>query len=135
VRPVVVDTESPLPPSRQIVEAFLDAVAAGELRPGDRLPSVRDLAVTAMVNPNTAAKAYRDLGFLGVADARNGSGVFVAPGATEVARAARRTATLDAFRRAAAEAVRAGHAPERLAELLTKSADARAVAPRGEDRR
>jgi GntR family transcriptional regulator len=122
VKPFVVDVESPIPPSRQIVEAFLDAVAAGTLTPGDRLPSVRDLAVEAMVNPNTVAKAYRDLAQQGIVVARSGSGVYVDEGASEIARRLRRRATLDAFRRAAAEALRAGHDAERMAEALEEIA-------------
>jgi len=48
-----VDPNSLVPPSQQIVAAVLDAIAHGELRPGDKLPSVRGLAATALVNPNT----------------------------------------------------------------------------------
>ncbi len=74
---VRVDPHADVPPSRQIVEAVLDAVARGEWGPEDRLPSVRALAEEAMVNPNTVGKAYRDLEGLGVVEGRNGSGVFV----------------------------------------------------------
>jgi len=113
-----VDTSSDVPPSRQIVEALLDAVAAGALAPGDRLLSVRALAAEAMVNPNTAARAYHDLTLMGVVEGRNGLGVFVAGRAPAIARAARRKATLDAFRRALEEALRAGHPPEALLRLF-----------------
>ena len=56
---VRVDPHSLLPPSQQLVAAVLDAIAAGELPPGARLPSVRGLASEALVNPNTVTKAYR----------------------------------------------------------------------------
>lgn len=118
---VAIDTGSPVAPSRQIVETFLDRIAAGRLGPGDRLPSVRELAVEAMVNPNTVAKAYRDLATAGAIVARSGSGVFVGPDAPEISRRRRRRETLDAFRRAAAEAFRAGHEPERLARELSEA--------------
>ncbi len=113
-----VDPRSLVPPSRQIVEAFLDAAARGALAPGDRLPSVRVLAEEAVVNPNTVGKAYRDLESLGIVEGRNGSGVFVTSRGPALARAERRQATLDAFRRAAREAVRAGHDRDDLAETL-----------------
>lgn len=113
-----VDPRSDVPPSRQIVEALLDAVSRGELGAGDRLPSVRALAEEALVNPNTVGKAYRDLEGMGVVEGRNGSGVYVTEGGPTVARGERRRATLDAFRRAAGEALRAGHEVEALATAL-----------------
>ncbi|MBL8897988.1 MAG: GntR family transcriptional regulator, partial [Planctomycetes bacterium] len=60
-----VDSTSTVPPSRQLVEGVLDAIARGALEEGARLPSVRELAAEALVNPNTVAKAYRELQWLG----------------------------------------------------------------------
>ncbi len=117
-----VDPGSPIGPARQIVEAVLDRIAVGELEPGDRLSSVRELAMEAMVNPNTVGKAYRDLGFLGVVVSRSGSGVFVSDEAPEIARQARRRTTLDEFRRAAAQALRAGHDEDRLLRVIEQLA-------------
>lgn len=113
-----VDTASDIPPSRQLVEAVLDAVASGALVPGAKLLSVRALAAEALVNPNTAAKAYRDLEAMGVLEGRNGLGVFVKETGPAIARAARERATLESFRRAAAEALRAGHDPQALRAAL-----------------
>ena len=87
----------------------LDAMASGALSEGDRLPSVRKLAATTMVNANTVAKAYRDLEALAAVRGENGRGVFVTEVAERVATAARRDVTLDRFRRASREALRAGH--------------------------
>ncbi|HLQ36341.1 MAG TPA: GntR family transcriptional regulator, partial [Planctomycetota bacterium] len=84
-----VDPHSLVPPSRQLVAAVLDAIASGELAPGDKLPSVRGLATQALVNPNTVAKAWRDLEHLGVTEGRNGSGVYVTAAAPDVAKALR----------------------------------------------
>lgn len=113
-----VDPALDLPPSRQLVEAVLDAIASGALAPGARLLSVRALAAEALVNPNTVAKAYRELELMGAVEPRNGLGVFVGPRGPEIARGARRDATLEAFRRAAAEALRAGHPVESLHSIL-----------------
>jgi len=113
-----VDPGSETSPSRQIVEVILDAVAAGALAPGDRLLSVRALAAEALVNPNTVSRAYRDLEAMGVVEGVNGLGVFVTDAGPGVARTARGRATLDAFRRAAHEALRAGHDEEVLAQVL-----------------
>ena len=113
-----VDQSSITPPSRQIVEAILDGIAAGTLAPGDKLLSVRALAAEALVNPNTAARAYRDLELIGVLEGRNGRGVYVTPNGPKVAREIRVAATLEAYQRAAAAALRAGHANDALRAVL-----------------
>ena len=117
-----VNPASHVPPSVQLVDTVLDAVAAGVLAEGSRLPSVRTAAIEALVNPNTVAKAYKELERLGVVAGRNGSGVFVCEGGAFTARELRRAATIEAFERAASEALRAGHDAEelrlRLAELV-----------------
>ena len=106
---VRVDPHSLVPPSQQLVAAVLDAIANGELQPGDKLPAVRALAEQALVNPNTVGKAWRELEHLGVTEGRNGAGVFVTPGAVDVAKAVRLADTLVAFRTAVQQALRAGH--------------------------
>jgi GntR family transcriptional regulator len=127
-----VDPRSDVPPSRQIVEAVLDRLAAGALERGARLPSVRALAEEALVNPNTVGKAYRDLESMGVTEGRNGSGVFVTEEGPAIARDARRRETLAAFRRAAVAALRAGHDAGTLRESLD-AVEERARAPRAKE--
>src|SRR5215216_2642247 len=67
--------------TRQIVDAFAEAIAAGELGSGERLPPTRELAELAGVNHLTAARAYRRLAELGLVTARVGQGTFVRVGA------------------------------------------------------
>ena len=114
-----IDTGSDVPPSRQLVEAVLDGIACGSLKPGDKLLSVRAMAAEALINPNTVAKAYRDLEALGVLKARNGLGVFVTDAGPSVAATKRNEATLQAFTRAAKEALRAGHSAADLKKALS----------------
>jgi GntR family transcriptional regulator len=73
-----IDPELPTPIWSQIEEAVRYMVASGALRPGDALPSVRDLARDQRINPNTVAKAYQRLAEAGVVEARRGEGTFVA---------------------------------------------------------
>jgi len=61
----------------QIGRQVVYAVAKDALRPGDLVPSVRELAVTLAVNPNTVAKAYRDLQNEGVLESLRGEGLRV----------------------------------------------------------
>src|SRR5262249_54015731 len=113
-----VDVTSDVPPSRQLVEQVLDRVATGRLVPGAQLPSVRALAAEALVNPNTAAKAVRELELIGVVVGRNGLGVFVSEEGPAIAKSRRRKSTLAAFRQALHEALRAGHGADVLADLV-----------------
>ncbi|MGD2123354.1 MAG: GntR family transcriptional regulator [Gemmatimonadota bacterium] len=62
---------------RQIIESVQFAIARGDLGPGDRLPTVRQLAVDLQVNPNTVIRAYREMELGGVLDTQQGSGTFV----------------------------------------------------------
>ena len=55
------DPGSPVPIYQQLVEGLRRQVAIGALRPGDRLPTVRELAVRHRVNRNTAARAVQEL--------------------------------------------------------------------------
>ncbi len=66
---------------RQLADQVRAAVAQGVLRPGDRLPSVRELARRLVVNPNTIARTYQELEHEGLVHTRQGLGVFVAAGA------------------------------------------------------
>lgn len=73
-----IDPASPVPLYLQIVEQVRRLIAIGALTPGDRLPAVRDLAVRARVNRNTAARAVRELEAAGLVRTRVGQGTFVA---------------------------------------------------------
>ena len=72
-----IDPKSGVPFYRQIIEQTKFAIASGELAPGDRLPTVRQLAVELSINPNTVIRAYRELEIEGVLDTQQGSGTFV----------------------------------------------------------
>jgi len=61
----------------QIVENFRKQIAAGVLQPGDKLPSVRELAARLSINPNTIQRAYRELEQQGVIETLPGKGCFV----------------------------------------------------------
>jgi GntR family transcriptional regulator len=73
-----IDPSSGTPIYRQIVDQVRQAVSSGVLRAGDKLPSVRDLAVDLAVNPNTIAKAYQELEREGVIETPRGKGSFIA---------------------------------------------------------
>lgn len=72
-----IDPRSPTPLYEQIASRVRVAVASGDLRPGDALPSVRVLARELRVNPATVVQAYRDLALDGFVEMRHGQGTFV----------------------------------------------------------
>ena len=71
------NTHSGVPPYLQIVQQVKQALQVGILRPGDQLPTIKDVVGHIAINPNTVAKAYRELEVLGLAEGRTGSGTFV----------------------------------------------------------
>lgn len=65
----------------QLMEQVKHAISTGALKPGEQLPSIRPLAEELVVNPNTVAKAYRELEHQGVIELRHGAGAFVSENA------------------------------------------------------
>jgi GntR family transcriptional regulator len=61
----------------QLMEQVKHAIETGALRPGEQLPGIRPLAEELVINPNTVAKAYRELEHEGVIELRHGAGAFV----------------------------------------------------------
>lgn len=72
---------SGIPVYKQIMHHVQAAIADGRLREGDQLPTIRALHEKLNVNPNTVAKAYRELQHSAVITAEQGSGCYVAPAA------------------------------------------------------
>jgi len=72
-----IDPRSPTPLYAQIAERVRVAIVAAELRAGDALPSVRQLAARLRVNPATVVQAYHDLEAEGFVEMRQGAGTFV----------------------------------------------------------
>jgi len=61
----------------QLVHQVRGAIRLGRLRPGDQLPTVRDVVARLAINPNTVLKAYRELELEGLVEGRPGAGTFV----------------------------------------------------------
>lgn len=85
-----IDPTQPEPLFQQLVDSVKNAVGRGRLRPGEKLPSVRELARELVLNPNTIAKAFRVLETEGVTYSRRGAGTFVAERRTTVTCAERK---------------------------------------------
>jgi GntR family transcriptional regulator len=102
----------------QIADRVKFAVAGGVLRPGDLVPSVRELSKQLVVNPNTVARAYRDLQTEGLLESVRGMGMQVAEGALERCRMARREMVRQRLRQAIEEARQSKMEPAEIEAIL-----------------
>jgi len=113
-----IDPKSALPIYRQITDGIRRSVAAGLIVPGERLPSVRDLAARLLVNPNTVAKVYRDLERDGLLHTRRGDGTYVSSEAAAMAEAERRRLLADQLRTVARDVRAFGLSQEAALDLF-----------------
>lgn len=105
----------------QIENQVQFAIASGRLKPTDQLPSVRELSERLELNPNTVAKAYRDLEVMGLLYTRRGMGVFVNKEVEARCRENCRRRIIGRLHEAVAEAKAAGLGTEEVTEIVAKS--------------
>jgi GntR family transcriptional regulator len=117
------DTASGVPFYRQVIDQVLAGIATGALVPGERLPTVRALAVQLAVNLNTVARAFKELEIRGVLATQQGNGTFVATSEVRIdeVERRRRVAQLvgDVLARAAAQGITLDELREALADRDT----------------
>lgn len=75
---VVIDKKSLIPIYAQIIQQVKSGIALGRLKPGDPLPSIRELAAALLINPNTVARAYRELEGSDLLHTQKGKGCYIA---------------------------------------------------------
>jgi GntR family transcriptional regulator len=115
-----IDPRSPTPLYDQIATRVRIAVAAGELAPGEALPSVRQLARRLRINPATVVQAYRELEREGFVEMRQGAGTFVREVEARDRTKARREEAGRLVRAMLREAARLGLDRDELAAVLDK---------------
>jgi GntR family transcriptional regulator len=94
------------------------AISAGRLKAGDQLPSVRELSERLGVNPNTVAKAYRDLEVMGLLYTRRGMGVFINKGIEAKCREECRKRIIGRLREVIAEANSSGMSKKDIGDVV-----------------
>ena len=105
---VNIDPKSSEAVFQQLMREIKSAIAGGSCGPDDALPSVRQMASQVLINPNTVAKAYRELEREDVLYTRQGSGVFVSQNAPDICREECRANLRQRLRQMIAESRRAG---------------------------
>lgn len=119
-----IEKGSSVPISRQIAEQVATYCAAGKLKPGDRLPSVRELARELAVNQNTILRVYERLTGEGLLERRHGQGTFVAATAGDRAAATHRPRLLEELRQLGRQAIGLGLSRDEIHQLLSEALDA-----------
>lgn len=114
---------SPLPIYEQIVEQMKMLIAEGAMQAGDKIPSVRELSASLLINPNTVSKAYQELERQGVIITIRGKGTFVAESEAPRMAAERREGVQQEIRRIVVEAKHLGLTRRELEEMIGKESD------------
>lgn len=72
-----IDFDASKPIYEQVIDGIKKQIARGEIEPGDKLPSQRDMAQEIQVNPNTIQRAYREMELLDLVETKRGRGTFI----------------------------------------------------------
>jgi GntR family transcriptional regulator len=123
-------TSDGVPIYLQIVNQVKHLVASGRLRPGDELPPIRVLAERLVVNPNTVARAYRELEVAGVVVKRRTAGTYVSDAGSPLARRERLRILTDKVDALLAEARQLDVGIDEVVELVRWRDEALAAPPR-----
>jgi GntR family transcriptional regulator len=118
-----IEKGSAVPISRQIAQQIGSLCAAGSLAPGDRLPSVRELARDLGVNQNTILRVYERLCGDGLLEMRQGQGTFVALTAKKNASPGQRKRLIEELRQLARQGIALGLSTEEFHELVSIALD------------
>jgi len=118
-----IDNTSNRPVYRQIIDQIKRDIAMGRLIKDEKLPTVRQLAAQLAINPNTIAKAYRQLEGEGIIVTKPGSGAFIANLDSNLSRTVRKKILSDELERIAVEAFHMQIDRETLLELFNNAAE------------
>ena len=116
-----VNFDSPIAVYKQIQNQVQFAIAAGRLKPGDRLPTLVQMSTTCDLNPNTVARAYRNLEVLGLVRGHQGVGVTVRDEAPKLCRQKMQQLVRKHLEEAVAECIACGTSPDEVRSVVAES--------------
>ena len=121
---IKVDISSFVPIYEQINKELKKEIFRGDLKPNDPLPSIRDLATELLINPNTVARAYRELEKEGFIYTRKGKGCYVSDDSTKLMIEERKMILTQSFDEMIQDAKKFGLNPEEIEKLFVERLDA-----------
>lgn len=113
-----IDPRSGVPAYRQLMDQIRYYIAGGTLRPGDQLPSIRELASVLTVNPTTVVRVYTELERDGVLEMRHGKGAYVARNVSTLAPREQEQAIRRSARQLVLESAQLGVPPARVVQVV-----------------
>jgi GntR family transcriptional regulator len=131
---ITIDPSGYVPIYEQIKNGIKGKISLGVLKPNEPLPSIRDLAAELVVNPNTVARAYRELEFEGFITTRKGKASFVTDNSSSLIKQERQRFIDEVFARAISEAGKFGLGEEEIRAIVEARLKARRKPGRGEGR-
>jgi GntR family transcriptional regulator len=115
-----IDLSSKVPIFEQLCRRVKQGIASGQLKEGDRLPAVRDLAMLLVINPNTVQKAYAELAGEGLVYGRKGMGMFVRAVRQKLNDDERRRRVEEVADNLITEAILLGYSREEVEEVMSE---------------
>lgn len=118
---IKIDNTSDRAVYQQLIDQIKRQIATGQLRSDEKLPTVRQLAIELVINPNTIAKAYKQLEREGIITTRPGAGAFVVELNSNLSGAVKKKIVTEQLERAIVEAAHMGVDKQTLTEWFNKA--------------
>jgi len=131
---ITIETTSFIPIYEQIKNGIKGKISLGVLKANEPLPSIRDLAAELVVNPNTVARAYRELESEGFITTRKGKASFVTENSSSLIKHERQRFVDEVFERAISEARKFGLGEEEIRDIVEAGLKVQRKSGRGEGR-
>ncbi len=119
-----IDFNAAKPIYEQVIDGFKKEIARGDLQPGDKLPSQRDMAKEIEVNPNTVQRAYREMENIELVETKRGRGTFIKEG-DEVMKKINKEMACAALEKFISEMFSLGFTNDEVKELLIEELEGR----------
>ena len=116
---IKIDSNSGVAPYMQIIKQVKYLVACGALKAGDQLPPIRDLAMQLRINPNTVARAYRELRYEKIITSKWGGGTFISDDVKQIAESEKKKIVDEIFDQAIHQATILGFTEEEIIQFFT----------------
>jgi GntR family transcriptional regulator len=117
---IPIDPASGVPIYLQIINGMKYAIAMGSLKPGDQIPSVREISAQLRINPNTVLKAIKELEHENIIFIKRGMGAYVANADSSITEREREEIISEMLKKAVTQAIHFKVSPQRLKQIFDR---------------